>query len=48
MIGGQMVDMESEGNTEVDFATVQFIHTHKTGLPIKACRGRPAASRQCR
>jgi geranylgeranyl diphosphate synthase type II len=36
MIGGQMVDMESEGKQEVDMATVQYIHTHKTGALIKA------------
>ena len=36
MIGGQMVDMESEGKPEIDFATVQYIHTHKTGALIKA------------
>ncbi len=36
MIGGQMVDMESEGKKEIDFATVQYIHTHKTGALIKA------------
>ncbi|HET6419754.1 MAG TPA: farnesyl diphosphate synthase [Geobacteraceae bacterium] len=36
MIGGQMVDMESEGKPEIDFATVQYIHTRKTGALIKA------------
>ncbi|HKZ16698.1 MAG TPA: farnesyl diphosphate synthase [Geobacteraceae bacterium] len=36
MIGGQMVDMESEGKTDMDLATVQYIHTHKTGALIKA------------
>lgn len=36
MVGGQVVDMESEGNPEIDLATVQFIHTHKTGALIKA------------
>ena len=36
MVGGQVVDMESEGNPEVDRATVQYIHTHKTGALIKA------------
>jgi geranylgeranyl diphosphate synthase type II len=36
MIGGQMVDMESEGKQEADMATVQYIHTHKTGALIKA------------
>jgi geranylgeranyl diphosphate synthase type II len=33
MVGGQVVDIESEGR-EVDLATLQFIHTHKTGAMI--------------
>ena len=36
MVGGQVVDMESEGKPEIDLATVQYIHTHKTGALIKA------------
>jgi geranylgeranyl diphosphate synthase type II len=36
MVGGQVVDMESEGNVDIDLATVQYIHTHKTGALIKA------------
>lgn len=36
MVGGQIVDMESEGRGDVDLPTVQFIHTHKTGALIKA------------
>lgn len=36
MIGGQVVDMESEGKADIDFATVQYIHIHKTGALIKA------------
>jgi len=36
MIGGQVVDMESEGKKDIDLATVQYIHTHKTGALIKA------------
>ncbi len=36
MVGGQVVDMESEGNKDIDLATVQYIHTHKTGALIKA------------
>ena len=39
MIGGQMVDIESEGK-EIDLPTLQYIHTHKTGkllmLPIES------------
>lgn len=37
MVGGQIVDMESEGgNTEIDLPTLEYIHTHKTGALIKA------------
>jgi geranylgeranyl diphosphate synthase type II len=36
MVGGQTMDMESEGKTDIDLPTVQFIHTHKTGALIKA------------
>lgn len=36
MVGGQVVDMESEGDRNIDIATVQYIHTHKTGALIKA------------
>lgn len=36
MVGGQVVDMESEGVKDLDIPTVQFIHTHKTGALIKA------------
>lgn len=36
MVGGQVVDMESEGRHDVDLPTVQYIHTHKTGALIKA------------
>jgi len=34
MVGGQVVDIESEGK-EVDLATLQYIHTHKTGAMIR-------------
>ena len=37
MVGGQIVDMESEGaDVEVDLPTLEYIHTHKTGALIKA------------
>ena len=36
MVGGQVVDMESEGKPDIDLPTVQYIHTHKTGALIKA------------
>jgi geranylgeranyl diphosphate synthase type II len=35
MIGGQVVDMESEGR-DVDFPMLEYIHTHKTGALIRA------------
>jgi len=35
MVGGQVVDVESEGR-EVDLPTIQYIHTHKTGAMILA------------
>lgn len=39
MIGGQMVDIESEGK-KVDMETLKYIHSHKTGkllkLPVEA------------
>jgi geranylgeranyl diphosphate synthase type II len=35
MVGGQVVDIQSEGKI-VDFSTVEFIHTHKTGALIAA------------
>jgi geranylgeranyl diphosphate synthase type II len=35
MVGGQVVDIESEG-ADVDFATLHYIHTHKTGALIRA------------
>jgi len=36
MVGGQVVDMESEGKPDLDLPTVQYIHIHKTGALIKA------------
>jgi geranylgeranyl diphosphate synthase type II len=35
MVGGQVVDMESEGR-EIDFPVLEYIHTHKTGALILA------------
>ncbi|MDT8420657.1 MAG: polyprenyl synthetase family protein [Desulfuromonadales bacterium] len=35
MVGGQVVDMESEGK-EIDLPTLEYIHTHKTGALICA------------
>ncbi len=36
LVGGQVVDIESEGR-DVDLPTVEYIHTHKTGALILAC-----------
>ncbi len=36
MIGGQVVDIESEGKP-IDAETLEYIHVHKTGRLIKAC-----------
>lgn len=36
MVGGQVVDMESEGKPDMDLPAVQYIHIHKTGALIKA------------
>ena len=35
MVGGQVVDMESEGK-QIDLPTLEYIHTHKTGALILA------------
>jgi geranylgeranyl diphosphate synthase type II len=35
MVGGQVVDMESEGKT-INLPTLEYIHTHKTGALILA------------
>jgi geranylgeranyl diphosphate synthase type II len=35
MVGGQVVDIESEGK-DVDFPTLEYIHTRKTGALIRA------------
>jgi geranylgeranyl diphosphate synthase type II len=36
MIGGQVVDLESEGKP-IDAATLEYIHIYKTGFLIRAC-----------
>jgi geranylgeranyl diphosphate synthase type II len=35
MVGGQVVDIQSEGR-EIDFPTLEYIHTHKTGALIRS------------
>jgi len=36
MVGGQVVDLLSEGKGEIDQPTLEFMHTHKTGSMIRA------------
>ena len=36
LVGGQVVDLESEGNSEVTLETLNFIHRHKTGALLEA------------
>ncbi len=35
LVGGQIVDLASEGNPDVTLETLNFIHTHKTGALLK-------------
>lgn len=37
LVGGQVVDLESEGVADVSEETLNFIHTHKTGALLEAC-----------
>jgi geranylgeranyl diphosphate synthase, type II len=36
LVGGQVVDLESEGNPDVTLETLNFIHRHKTGALLEA------------
>ncbi len=36
LVGGQVVDLESEGRS-VDLETLEYIHLHKTGALLQAC-----------
>lgn len=36
LVGGQVVDLESEGH-EVDLDTLEYIHLHKTAALLRAC-----------
>jgi geranylgeranyl diphosphate synthase type II len=36
LVGGQVVDLESEGQTDVALETLDFIHRHKTGALLEA------------
>ncbi|MFN5515740.1 MAG: geranylgeranyl diphosphate synthase CrtE [Cyanobacteriota bacterium] len=35
LVGGQVLDLESEGKTDVSAETLTFIHTHKTGALLE-------------
>lgn len=37
LVGGQVVDLESEGNANVTVETLTWIHRHKTGALLEAC-----------
>ncbi len=37
LVGGQVVDLESEGQTDVSIETLNFIHNHKTAALLEAC-----------
>ena len=37
LVGGQVVDIASEGLSDVSEETLTFIHTHKTGALLEAC-----------
>jgi geranylgeranyl diphosphate synthase type II len=37
VVGGQVVDLESEGNPDTSLETLHYIHTHKTAALLEAC-----------
>ncbi len=37
LVGGQVVDLDSEGKPDITEETLTFIHTHKTGALLCAC-----------
>ncbi|MEB3830547.1 geranylgeranyl diphosphate synthase CrtE [Phormidium sp. CCY1219] len=37
VVGGQVVDLQSEGRSDISEETLHFIHTHKTGALLEAC-----------
>lgn len=37
VVGGQVVDLQSEGKSDISVETLHFIHTHKTGALLEAC-----------
>jgi len=36
-VGGQVVDLESEGKSDISLETLNFIHNHKTAALLEAC-----------
>ena len=36
LVGGQVIDLESEGKSDISVETLNFIHTHKTGALLEA------------
>lgn len=37
LVGGQVVDLESEGKADISLETLNFIHNHKTAALLEAC-----------
>ncbi|MEM7553567.1 MAG: geranylgeranyl diphosphate synthase CrtE [Cyanobacteria bacterium P01_A01_bin.84] len=37
LVGGQVVDLESEGKSDTSLETLNFIHNHKTAALLEAC-----------
>ena len=37
LVGGQIVDLESEGKSDISIDTLNFIHNHKTAALLEAC-----------
>jgi len=37
LVGGQVVDLESEGKSDIQAETLNYIHTHKTGALLESC-----------
>jgi geranylgeranyl diphosphate synthase type II len=37
LVGGQVVDLESEGKLDISLETLNFIHEHKTAALLEAC-----------
>ncbi|MEH1872071.1 geranylgeranyl diphosphate synthase CrtE [Nostoc sp.] len=37
LVGGQVVDLESEGKSDISLETLNFIHQHKTAALLEAC-----------